>query len=147
MSASGPSSLCHFKQQRHVGCPELEYQPHRVLNKPGKKELFRLTFSSQRTAPFTHLLCEATAKRLILFLSPTCPEVSSTVLSRKLTSHSSSSFTFQGNKRRKIVTSMMCYLARDHRPTLIGQLPFPKQIILILEAKFQPRSQIFKSFH
>ena len=52
-----------------------------------------------------------------------------------------------GNNRRKIVTSMMCYLARDHQPTLIGQLPFPKQITLVLEAKFQPRSQIFKSLH
>lgn len=36
MSASGPSSLCHFKQQSHVGCPELEYQPHTALHKPGK---------------------------------------------------------------------------------------------------------------
>lgn len=39
MSASGPLSLCHFKQQSHVGCPELEYQPHRALHKPGKSAL------------------------------------------------------------------------------------------------------------
>lgn len=64
MSASGPSSLCHFKQQRHVGCPELEYQPHRGLHKPGKSSFARLSPArAVRTAPCTHLL-RATVKPL-----------------------------------------------------------------------------------